>query len=74
MKKVGRRFTLVGSLLITGLACLATGLVPSGRVKILIHTLVYLPIFPINIYFLNKIENKTKVLRNSGIIFIHMRR
>ena len=35
MTKGGRRFTLVGSLLITGLACLATGLVPSGRVKIL---------------------------------------
>ena len=31
MNKAGRRITLAGSLLISGLTCLSTGLVPEGK-------------------------------------------
>ena len=31
MNKAGRRITLAGSLMISGLTCLSTGLVPDGK-------------------------------------------
>ena len=34
LEKLGRRFTLSASLLISGLACLATGLLPNGNFNI----------------------------------------
>ena len=53
---VGRRLPLIGGLLVGGLACLATGLVPEGLINFFSY---------VHILILNEIYHRTLLIRQN---------